>query len=134
MPYQYSVTIRAQEEGSYLLQVFLKARSSVAPQYKPEFDAPESTTECYLPVAIIDDGSRIAFLASQEGLPDQSHTMLKPGTDRSDVQGISQMFAVPHVEQGLKLIGFTSLDVTHSNQSLPSPTCARSCRKNRHIG
>lgn len=54
--------------GTHVAQVRLQSLNAVAAQDEPELDASESSAESELPVTVVDDGARVAFLGAEVGL------------------------------------------------------------------
>lgn len=63
----------------------LESLDTVAPHHKPDFDASESSSQCQLPVPVIDDGPGICLFGAEEG--------------RSRVQSEVQSFPIPDEEE-----------------------------------
>lgn len=84
----------------------LQALDTVATQHKPELDATEPAAERELPVAVVNDGARVALLGAEVGLVSAYRARLfdidnqpKP-TYRRDIQSLGQIAPVSDEEEG----------------------------------
>lgn len=79
----------------------LQALNTVTTQHKPELDAAESTAERELPVAVVDNGTRVALLRAEVSLDVSFQNLVIAAlrTHRRDVERLGQIAALADEEE-----------------------------------